>query len=279
MGVTGLAALSTGNRKAAVPALATAVLMLVDPDLAAAPGFALSVLATGGLLVLAPGWRQELSRRLPGWLADALAVPAAAQVACGPVVVAMSAELGLLSVPANLLAVPAVAPATVVGVVAVLLAPVWLPATQAVAWPGGYRGQRSPTSCSTLGPADQIGDRRRGGSRGGEPVDFDANRSRDRNVFERAFAQLEKPSGPGHPLRQTSSPVEAASSWPPPRSGSAKRGQGPSAAAVPGARRPAPGRPTPRRASLRDPVHDAVDSAPAAQPPGRGHALPEPGGH
>jgi competence protein ComEC len=138
MGVVGLAALSTGNRKAAVPALATAVLalVLVDPDLAAAPGFALSVLATGGLLVLAPGWRLALSRRLPGWLADALAVPAAAQVACGPVVVAMSAELGLLSVPANLLAVPAVAPATVVGVVAALLAPLWLPAAQAVAWLG-----------------------------------------------------------------------------------------------------------------------------------------------
>jgi competence protein ComEC len=138
MGVVGLAALSTGNRKAAMPALATAVLVLVlvDPDLAASPGFALSVLATGGLLVLAPGWRQALSRRLPGWLADALAVPAAAQVACGPVVVAISAELGLLSVPANLLAVPAVAPATVLGVAAALLAPVWLPAAQAVAWVG-----------------------------------------------------------------------------------------------------------------------------------------------
>ena len=138
MGVVGLAALSTGNRRAAVPALATAVvvLVLVDPDLAAAPGFALSVLATAGLLVLAPGWREALSRRLPGWLADALAVLAAAQVACGPVVVAISAELGLLSVPANLLAVPAVAPATVLGVLAALLAPVWLPAAQAVAWLG-----------------------------------------------------------------------------------------------------------------------------------------------
>ena len=136
MGLVGLAALSTGGRAAAVPALSTAVLVLVlvDPDLAAAPGFALSVLATGGLVVLAPGWRAALSRRLPGWLADALAVPAAAQVACGPVVVAMSAELGLLSVPANLLAVPAVAPATVLGVAAALLAPVWLPAAQALAW-------------------------------------------------------------------------------------------------------------------------------------------------
>ena len=138
MGVVGLVALSSGTRKAAMPALATAVLVLVlvDPDLAATPGFALSVLATGGLLVLAPSWTAALSRRLPTWLAAAVAVPAAAQVACGPVVVAISAQLGLLSVPANLLAVPAVAPATVAGVGAALLAPVWLPAAQAVAWLG-----------------------------------------------------------------------------------------------------------------------------------------------
>ena len=138
MGLVGLIALSSGSRKAAMPALATAVLVLVlvDPDLAAAPGFALSVLATGGLLVLAPPWRERLAKRLPGWLADALAVPAAAQVACGPVVVAISSQLGLLTIPANLLAIPAVAPATVVGVVAALLAPVWLPAAQAVAWLG-----------------------------------------------------------------------------------------------------------------------------------------------
>jgi competence protein ComEC len=138
MGLVGLLALSTGTRKAAMPALAAAVLLLVlvDPDLAAAPGFALSVLATAGLLVLAPAWRESWARRLPAWLADALAVPAAAQVACGPVVVAISAQLGLLSVPANLLAVPAVAPATIAGVVAALLAPVCLPAAQAVAWVG-----------------------------------------------------------------------------------------------------------------------------------------------
>jgi competence protein ComEC len=138
MGVVGLVALSSGTRRAAMPALATAVLVLVlaDPDLAAAPGFALSVLATSGLLVLAPRWQQQLSRWMPGWLAAALAVPAAAQVACGPVVVAISAQLGLLSVPANLLAVPAVVPATLAGVGAALLAPVWLPAAQAVAWLG-----------------------------------------------------------------------------------------------------------------------------------------------
>jgi competence protein ComEC len=138
MGLVALAALASGNRRAAMPALATAVLVLVlvDPDLAAAPGFALSVLATAGLLVLAPGWRDALARHVPGWLAGALAVPAAAQVACGPVVVAISSSLGLLSVPANLLAVPAVAPATIAGVLAALLAPISMPLAQAAAWLG-----------------------------------------------------------------------------------------------------------------------------------------------
>ncbi|MFN2522442.1 MAG: DNA polymerase III subunit delta [Mycobacteriales bacterium] len=136
MGVIGVLALVSGSRRAALPSLSAAVLVLVlvSPDLAAAPGFALSVLATAGLLVLAPPWRASLARRLPGWLADALAVPAAAQVACGPVIVAISGTLGLLSVPANLLAVPAVAPATVLGVAAALAAPVWMPLAQGVAW-------------------------------------------------------------------------------------------------------------------------------------------------
>ena len=138
MGLVGLVALSSGSRKAAMPALATAVLVLVlvQPSLAGTAGFALSVLATGGLLILAPGWRARLRKRMPGPLADALAIPAAAQVACGPVIVAISSQLGLLSIPANLLAVPAVAPATIAGVSAALLAPVCLPLAQAAAWVG-----------------------------------------------------------------------------------------------------------------------------------------------
>jgi len=138
MGVVGLVALGSGTRRAALPALASAVLVLVlvSPPLARTAGFALSVLATGGILLLAPSWREHLRRWLPGPLADALAIPAAAQLACGPVIVAISAQLGLLSVPANLLAVPAVAPATLAGVAAALLAPVSLPAAQAAAWAG-----------------------------------------------------------------------------------------------------------------------------------------------
>jgi competence protein ComEC len=136
MGVIALVALGTGSRKQALPALCTAVLVLIllAPELASQPGFALSTLATAGLLLIAPVWRERWARHLPGWLADALAVPAAAQLACTPVVVALSGQVGLYAIPANLLAVPAVAPATLLGVVAALLAPVSTPLAQAAAW-------------------------------------------------------------------------------------------------------------------------------------------------
>ena len=140
MGGIAMVALATGSRRQALPALCAAVLvlLLVSPELAAQPGFALSTLATAGLLLIAPVWRIRLTAWLPSWLpswtADALAVPAAAQLACTPVVVSISGSLGLLAVPANLLAVPAVAPATVLGVVAALAAPVWLPLAQLMAW-------------------------------------------------------------------------------------------------------------------------------------------------
>jgi len=123
MGAVALLALALGRSRAALPALAAAVLVLVllDPALSRAPGFLLSVLATSGLLLLAPSWRHALRPRLPGWAADAVAVPAAAQVATAPVVVVLSSSLSLVSLPVNLLAVPAVAPATVLGVLAAVL--------------------------------------------------------------------------------------------------------------------------------------------------------------
>jgi len=45
-------------------------------------------------------------------------------------------------------------------------------------------------------PADQISHRKRRGSRGGRPVNFDASRYRARNVVERAFNQLKNWRGP-----------------------------------------------------------------------------------
>lgn len=139
MGLIGLLALFTGRRRQGIPALAAAVLLLVliDPELARSYGFALSVLATAGLLVLAPPWRDRLARRLPGPLADALAVAAAAQVAVAPVLVMLSGEIGVLAVVANLLAAPAVAPATLLGALAAVTAPASLPLARVIVWPAG----------------------------------------------------------------------------------------------------------------------------------------------
>ncbi|MEU5090252.1 ComEC/Rec2 family competence protein [Streptomyces sp. NPDC021356] len=136
-GAVVLLALATGRRRSLIPALATAVLLLVlyDPWLARSYGFLLSVLATGALLTLAPRWSAALRRRrVPARLAEALAAAAAAQALCAPVVAVLSARVSLVAVPCNLLAEIAVAPATVLGFAALACAPVALPVARALAW-------------------------------------------------------------------------------------------------------------------------------------------------
>jgi competence protein ComEC len=120
MGVVALIAMTSGGRRRGVRSLSAAVLvlLLLDVSLARSAGFALSVLATAGIVILAPGWRETLARRMPAWLADAVACPLAAQLACTPVVAWLSGQVSLVAVAANLLAGPAVGPATVLGFVA-----------------------------------------------------------------------------------------------------------------------------------------------------------------
>ncbi|MFI9241739.1 ComEC/Rec2 family competence protein [Streptomyces sp. NPDC053086] len=140
-GAVALLALATGRRRSLVPALATAVLLLVlyDPWLARGYGFLLSVLATGALLVLAPRWSEALRRRrVPPRLAEALAAAAAAQAVCAPVVAVLSARVSLVAVPCNLLAEVAVAPATVLGFAALATAPVAMPVARLLAWGAGW---------------------------------------------------------------------------------------------------------------------------------------------
>ena len=123
MGGVGLLAMGSNGRRRGTRALGVAlvVLLLVDPGLATSVGFALSVLATGGILLLAPGWRDALCRWMPRWLAEAVAVPAAAQLACTPLVAAISGQVSLVAVGANLVVAPAVGPATVLGLAGGLL--------------------------------------------------------------------------------------------------------------------------------------------------------------
>jgi competence protein ComEC len=136
-GSVALLALATGRRRSLIPALATAVLLLVlcDPWLARSYGFLLSVLATGALLTVAPRWSIALRRRgVPPRLAEALAAAAAAQALCAPVVAVLSARVSLVAVPCNLLAEFAIAPATVLGFGALATAPLAMPVAEALAW-------------------------------------------------------------------------------------------------------------------------------------------------
>ncbi|TMS00225.1 ComEC/Rec2 family competence protein [Nonomuraea basaltis] len=193
MGLVAAVALGTGRARDGLAALSATVLllMLFAPELARSYGFALSVAATAGILILAPRWRDHLSPtenegdeseheretkgedrnqrqvhqrhqspghrqnpaqsrdgapqggsgrpyRLPRWMAEAVAVPAAAQVAVTPVLVLMSGQLTPVAVLANLLVAPAVAPATLLGFGAALIAPLWPDAASLLVIPAGY---------------------------------------------------------------------------------------------------------------------------------------------
>ncbi|MET9440380.1 ComEC/Rec2 family competence protein [Streptomyces sp. NPDC006610] len=157
-GAVVLLALATGRRRSLLPALATAVLLLVllDPWLARGYGFLLSVLATGALLTLAPRWSAALRRRrVPPRLAEALAAAGAAQALCAPVVAVLSARVSLVAVPCNLLVEFAVAPATVLGFAALAAAPVAMPVAKALAWgaswPAGWIADVARTGAALPG--------------------------------------------------------------------------------------------------------------------------------
>jgi competence protein ComEC len=131
MGAVALLALALGRQRAALPALGVAVIVLVlwDPAMAVSIGFALSVLATVGLVLIAPRWAERLAARgVPRGLAEALAVPAAAHLVTAPVVAGFAGQVSMVAVVANLVVAPVVAPATVLGVLAAVVAPMapWL---------------------------------------------------------------------------------------------------------------------------------------------------------
>ena len=181
MGVVTLAAMLSGGPRRGVAALSGSVLVLIvlSPGLAASWGFALSVAATAGLLLLAP----SLVRRFRGegsvvrrHLAEALAMTIAAQVATLPLIAAFGNGLSLVSVPANLLAAPAVAPVTILGLLAAVVSPVSAPLAHLLAglaepgaawiaavaehaaavpgatlpWPGGFAGAMFATLVAAL---------------------------------------------------------------------------------------------------------------------------------
>ena len=118
-----LSAHVTKRKTDALPALGFAIVAVIlgDPWQSRDAGFALSVLATAGLLLLAPLIENHLPTHKK--LAGALAPPIAAMVFCAPILVALSGYLSPMSIFANLLAAPFVAPITIVGFIAALVSP------------------------------------------------------------------------------------------------------------------------------------------------------------
>ena len=126
--MAGVVLLARGSGRAgrAAPALAwaAAILVLLDPALAADAGFQLSVVATGGLLAWASplsGWLARVGGgRMPGWLAESLGVSLAAQAATLPIVLVSFGRLSLIAPAVNLAVVPLVPIAMAAGVFAMV---------------------------------------------------------------------------------------------------------------------------------------------------------------
>jgi competence protein ComEC len=119
-----------------LPALGFAIAAVVigDPWQARDAGFALSVLATAGLLLFAPRIISWLSKYLPKLISEALAPPIAATIFCSPVLIAIAGYLAPMSVIANLFAAPAVAPITIIGFIAALISPIAPVITRLLIW-------------------------------------------------------------------------------------------------------------------------------------------------
>lgn len=144
MGTVAVIAIIVGGPRRGIPALAATiiVLLVLAPTLAVSLGFSLSVFATTGLLVVAPLMRDRLHAvlerithgrvpRLSATAADAIALTTAAQITTAPLIASLGTGLSLVAVPANVLAAPAVAPVTLLGLLAATTAP-WLPPLGAI---------------------------------------------------------------------------------------------------------------------------------------------------
>lgn len=116
MAAIGLFAIATGRRAEAVSTLAICLcsLLVLRPSLATSVGLHLSAAATAGIIL----WSRPIAsvaRRLPNVLRVVLATTLAAQLAVAPVSIATFGAISVAGPIANLVAAPAVPPATLLG--------------------------------------------------------------------------------------------------------------------------------------------------------------------
>jgi competence protein ComEC len=129
MGAVGLLATLAGRRASRLYALGLAAVatLAIDPAVAGDVGWQLSFAAVLGILLLASPIRAWLIPRLgPGqWrrvLAEGIAVTISATLATAPLIAHVFEEVSVTSLVANVLALPAVAPAMWLGMVSAALA-------------------------------------------------------------------------------------------------------------------------------------------------------------
>ena len=144
-----------GQGSLGILSFCASALLLYDSSLAADPAFALSVLATAGIIMLAPALTEQFARIMPRILAETTAICCAAQFTCLPVVIALNSSFSLYSLPVNLLVAPLLPIITILGVIAVLLCTP-LPAAAfalswLISWPAELIGQIAHWSTSLPG--------------------------------------------------------------------------------------------------------------------------------
>jgi competence protein ComEC len=124
MGAAAVVAVLAGRPAARWHALllATAVTLALNPRAVEDVGWQLSFAAVVAILLLAGRVRDGLVRRgLPRGLAEATALTGAATLGTAPLIAAHFGQASLVSLPANVLAAPAVAPAMWLAMIAVAL--------------------------------------------------------------------------------------------------------------------------------------------------------------
>jgi competence protein ComEC len=137
MGAAGLVATLAGRPSSRWYALGLAAVatLVLNPRASAEPGWQLSFAAVAGLLAWAAPLRQALtSRRCPRPLAEVAAVTGAATLATAPLLALHFEQVSVVSLPANLVAAPAVAPLMWLGMLASAVAQVSLAAAAPLAW-------------------------------------------------------------------------------------------------------------------------------------------------
>jgi competence protein ComEC len=125
-----------GRRMPPTVALSWAVILVLSlwPGMVTSLGLWLSVVATAAILLIAPAIYKRLSTRMPAGFALGLAVVVSAQLWCLPMLVDLSGGLPTYSIVANLLAEPLVAPITVLGILALVVAMVLPPLAALLYW-------------------------------------------------------------------------------------------------------------------------------------------------